>query len=144
VGSLERADDREQDRGHVGNGEAPLALEQCAQRLALEEVHDHDEHAVRQLDEVVDADHVRVPHGGSGANLALEATPVLLSRPLEEFQSEARVREHVARFPDESHGAFTEPTVKLVAAAYDRLRLELVPRHCYDIRKKAPRAQRSA
>ena len=79
VVGMGRADRREELLGDVErlvDGHAALVLEDRAERLALDELHDDEERLV-VLVEVVDAHDARVVEGRDGGRLALEAAPEL-------------------------------------------------------------------
>jgi hypothetical protein len=114
-----RGADRAQHLEHDGRqrleGQRPVALEAVAQRLALQEVHDHDRRAVGQLDDVADLDDVGVRHHGGRARLAHEALAYdLIRRPVcpEHLERHGLARDGVRGRPDDAHAALAELAIE--------------------------------
>ena len=120
VHAADRGDDREQEARRLRERQAPLAHEPVVEGLADQEVHDHDGRAVLGLEDVVDADDVRVGDGARGAGLAGEATArVGAARLVDQLEGHGLVRDEVGRRPHAPHAAPAEEAVDAVAPCDD-------------------------
>ena len=124
VGGVERRRDARADVDRQLGREAGLHVEELAQALAVDELHD-DGLAALVLEDVVDGDDVRVGEAGDGDRLAAEPLGddgVRREARLEPLERDLAVEGDVRRQPHLGHAALGEPPLEPVAVVEDERR----------------------
>ena len=102
--------------------EATALLQLAVERVPLDVLHDHVDHAVAASREVVDGDGVRVSERARGLALALEALEplrVVAHLGAKGFDDDLIAQEYVARAVDRAHAALRDEALDLVLAVND-------------------------
>ncbi len=123
VRRLQRVAGWDEQLGHLVELERARPFAARRERLALQQLHDHDGRAVGVLEYVEDLDHVRVLDRGGGARLAHEATNVILSSAglrVNELERDLLACGRVARGVHLSHAPTPNQPLHLEAPSDDR------------------------
>src|SRR5262249_15657423 len=107
----EAARERDDDGERLVDAELPLAREQRAERLPLQQLHQEEQPAVVALPEVEHLDDRRVTHAIARARLleeALQALGVAGERAVQDLDRHRAIDQLVARAPDAARASTTE------------------------------------
>ena len=133
MGGVEGSSDARADVDRQLGAEPGLHVEQLAQALAVDELHDHGL-AAAFGEHVVDGDDVRMGEPGDGNGLAAEALGddgIGRQTRLQPLQGDASIEREISGEPDLSHPTLGETTLQPVPAGEDQRSLTLVGRRAW-------------